>query len=495
MSQKSPLQKISVKSLLSAISLSLKGGQIDYTTGNIGKAVFLLSVPMILEMALESVFTVVDAFFVGQLGSDALAAVGVTDAVITLIFAVAIGISMGTTAMVARRIGEKDIKSASIAAAQSIWLGVFIAIPVAVIGLIYPKEILGLMGASEQVIEIGWGFTAMLLAGNITIMLIFILNAVFRGAGDAVIAMRVLWIANGINIILDPLLIFGIGPFPELGVTGAAVATTIGRGTGVLLQLYVLFSGKGRIEVNRHDMKLDIKILTRLIKVSIGGVFQFIISTSSWVALVRILAFFGSAALAGYTIAIRIIIFAILPSWGMANAAATLVGQNLGAGNPDRAEKSVWITGFSNFAFLMLVAAVFITIPEFLVGIFTNDPETLTVGSVALRIISYGYGFYAFGMVMVQAFNGAGDTYTPTKINFFIYWMFQIPLAFILSKGFVSVNEFLSWLMRREIELVPNSGSSLNEEGVFWAIMIAEAMLTIVGVIIFKRGKWKEKKV
>ena len=326
-------------------------------------------------------------------------------------------------------------------------------------------------------------------------MLIFILNAVFRGAGDAVIAMRVLWIANGINIILDPLFIFGIGPFPELGVTGAAVATTIGRGTGVLVQLYVLFSGKGRIKVNRSDMKPDFKILLRLVKVSIGGVFQFIISTSSWVALVRILALFGSAALAGYTIAIRIIIFAILPSWGMANAAATLVGQNLGAGNPDRAEKSVWITGFSNFFFLILVAAVFISIPEYLVGIFTDDPETLAVGSIALKIISYGYGFYAFGMVMVQAFNGAGDTYTPTKINFFIYWMFQIPLAFILSKGFNSVNTLLSWIIQKEIFIFPNTESDLQERGVFWAIMIAEAMFTVVGVIIFKRGKWKEKQV
>jgi len=490
------LEKISLKSLLSAISLSLKGGdETDYTTGSIGKAVFLLSVPMILEMALESVFTVVDAFFVGQLGSDALAAVGVTDAVITLIFAIAIGISMGTTAMVARRIGEKDVQSASKSAAQSIWLGFFIALPIAIIGIVYPQEILALMGASESVIETGWGFTAMLLGGNITIMLLFILNAVFRGAGDAVIAMRVLWIANGINIVLDPLLIFGIGPFPELGVTGAAVATTIGRGTGVLIQFYVLFTGKSRIKVNRPEMKLDLKILFRLIKVSIGGVFQFVISTSSWVALVRILAFFGSAALAGYTIAIRIIIFAILPSWGMANAAATLVGQNLGAGNPGRAEKSVWITGFSNFFFLVLVAAVFITIPEYLVSIFTDDPETLAVGSIALRIISYGYGFYAFGMVMVQAFNGAGDTYTPTRINFFIYWMFQIPLAFILSKGFSSINDLLSWIMQKEILLVPNTGSSLNEEGVFWAIMIAEAMLTVVGVIIFKRGKWKEKQV
>ncbi|KAA3609961.1 MAG: MATE family efflux transporter [Calditrichaeota bacterium] len=493
------MRKNSLKELLSIISESLKGGEKDFTTGSIGKAVFLLSVPMILEMALESIFTVVDAFFVGRLGSDALAAVGVTDAVITLIFAVAIGISMGTTAMVSRRIGEKNPEAASTAAAQSIWLGVFIAIPFAVFGLIFPKEILGLMGATEQVVETGWGFTAMLLGGNITIMLLFILNAVFRGAGDAVIAMRVLWIANGINIILDPLLIFGIGPFPELGVTGAAVATTIGRGTGVLLQLYVLFSGKGRIKVSKENMKLDLKILFRLIKVSIGGVFQFIISTSSWVALVRILALFGSAALAGYTIAIRIIIFAILPSWGMANAATTLVGQNLGAGNPDRAEKSVWITGFSNFFFLVMVAAVFITIPEYLVGIFTTDPETLAIGSTALRIISYGYGFYAFGMVMIQAFNGAGDTYTPTKINFFIYWMFQIPLAFILSKGFAGVKDVLSWLGQwlfdRDILLFPNTESILHEQGVFWAIMIAEAMLTIVGVIVFKRGKWKEKQV
>ncbi len=466
------MRKVSIKSIFAAIAESLKGSQTDLTRGSIGKAVFLLSVPMILEMALESVFTVVDAFYVGQLGPDALAAVGVTEAVVTLIFAVAIGISMGTTAMVARRIGENNPELASKTAAQSIWLGLIISAPIAIIGLIFPREILTIMGASPEVVETGWGFTAMLLGGNITIMLIFILNAVFRGAGDAVIAMRILWIANGINILLDPLFIFGIGPFPELGVTGAAVATTIGRGTGVLLQLYVLFSPKGRIRINRTNLKPDIKLLIKLLKVSIGGIFQFIIATSSWLALVRILAIFGSAALAGYTIAIRIIIFAILPSWGMANAAATLVGQNLGAGNPERAEKSVWITGFSNFFFLVSVAVVFITIPEYLVGIFTKDAETLAIGSVALRTISYGYGFYAFGMVMVQAFNGAGDTYTPTKINFFIYWMFQIPLAYTLATvlGF-------------------------GPDGVFWAIMIAEAMLTIVGVIVFKRGKWKEKKI
>jgi putative MATE family efflux protein len=466
------MRKVSIKSIFAAIAESLKGSQTDLTRGSIGKAVFLLSVPMILEMALESVFTVVDAFYVGQLGPDALAAVGVTEAVVTLIFAVAIGISMGTTAMVARRIGENNPELASKTAAQSIWFGLFISAPIAIIGLIFPREILIIMGASPEVVETGWGFTAMLLGGNITIMLIFILNAVFRGAGDAVIAMRILWIANGINILLDPMFIFGVGPFPELGVTGAAVATTIGRGTGVLLQLYVLFSAKGRIRINRTNLKPDVKLLIKLLKVSIGGIFQFIIATSSWLALVRILAIFGSAALAGYTIAIRIIIFAILPSWGMANAAATLVGQNLGAGNPERAEKSVWITGFSNFFFLMSVAVVFITIPEYLVGIFTNDAETLAIGSVALRTISYGYGFYAFGMVMVQAFNGAGDTYTPTKINFFIYWMFQIPLAYTLAKAL-----------------------GFGPDGVFWAIMVAEAMLTIVGVIIFKRGKWKEKKI
>ena len=461
---------------MSKLSITLKdlfsAEERDYTSGNLNKAVLYLSVPMVLEMALESVFSVVDAYFVGRLGSAALAAVGITDAVATLIFAIGIGISLGTTAMVSRRIGEKKPGEAAKAAAQSIWLGVIVSIPIAIIGLVFSEEILILMGATNDVIKIGSGFTTILITGNITILLLFILNAVFRGAGDAIIAMRILWISNAINIILDPVLIFGLGSFPELGVTGAAIATTIGRGSGVIIQMYALFKSKSRITLKVSDLKPDYKIMMKLVRISIGGISQFIISTASWIGLVRILALFGSAALAGYTIAIRIIIFSIMPSWGMANAAATLVGQNLGAGNPQRAEKSVWIAGYSNFIFLMLIAIIFISFPELLISLFTSDPETLRIGARALRIISYGYGFYAFGMVMVQAFNGAGDTMTPTKINLFVYWLFQIPMAYLLARSF-----------------------AFAEDGVFWAITIAEGMLTVVSVLVFRTGKWKQKEV
>ncbi len=450
----------------------LKGSYSDYTSGSIGKAVLYLSIPMMLEMVMESVFTVVDAYFVGKLGTDALAAVGLTDSVLVIVYSLGMGLSMGTTAMVARRIGEKNNREAAEASAQSILVGVFISIPMALLGIIYAKDILFLMGANESVVESGWGFTAVIFGGNITIMLLFILNAVFRAAGDAIIAMRVLWIANLINIILDPLFIFGIGPFPEWGVTGAAVATTIGRGSGVLIQFYVLFFGRSRIPIKLDYFKINWFLIRRLIRISSGAVFQFIISSASWIVLNRIVAIFGSAALAGYTIAIRIIIFALLPSWGMANAAATLVGQNLGAKKPERAEKSVWITGISNFIFLVSIAVVFIIFPKPLVEIFSSDPQAIHFGAEALRIISYGYGFYAFGMVMIQAFNGAGDTMTPTKINFFSYWLFQIPLAFALAV-------YLDYQVY----------------GVFWAITIAEGLLTIIAIIVFRRGQWKLKEV
>lgn len=444
----------------------------DFTSGKISKAVLYLSIPMILEMALESVFSVVDTYFVGKLGSDALAAVGITDALVTLIFALSIGISIGTTALVARRIGEKERDQASHVAAQALLLSLLISLPIMGVALFYSDGLLGLMGATPSVIETGSSFTQIILGGNITILLLFILNAVFRGAGNAVIAMRVLWISNGINIILDPILIFGWGPIPAMGVAGAAIATTIGRGIGVLIQLYYLFSGKTSIKLSLKAMRLNWPLMQHLVKISIGGVLQSLIATSSWIALTRLLAYFGSAALAGYTIAIRIILFALLPSWGMSNAAATLVGQNLGAKNPERAERAVWISGYSNLLFLGLVAIVFIWIPEYLVGFFTTEVETLEIGSHALRIISYGYGFYAFGMVITQAFNGAGDTMTPTKINFFLYWLIQIPAAYILSQY-----------------------TSLQAFGVFWSVTGAEGLLSIVAIYIFKKGKWKTRTI
>jgi len=391
---------------------------------------------------------------------------------LTMVFAVAMGLSMATTATVARRIGEKDHRGASIAAVQSIILGVAASIPVAIVAIAYAPQMFRLMGASEGVLANGAGYARVILGGNVVIMQLFLINAVFRGAGDASIAMRVLWIANLINIVLDPCLIFGLGPFPKLGVTGSAIATTIGRGVGVLFQLWVLFSGKGRVKVDWSSVRLNVEVMTRMVRISLGGMFQFLVATASWLGLVRIVAVFGDAALAGYTVALRIIIFALLPSWGMSNAAATLVGQNLGAGKPDRAERSVWVTGFANMCFLGLVAIAFITFSERLIGLFTTDPAVVPYGVSCLRFISYGYVFYAYGMVMVQSFNGAGDTNTPTLINLCCYWLFQIPLAYSLA--------------------IP---LGFGAKGVFVAITIAESLLAVVAVAVFRRGKWKTLRV
>jgi putative MATE family efflux protein len=451
---------------------ALRGSEQEFTEGSLGRAIILLAVPMVLEMVMESVFAVVDVFFVAKLGADAVATVGLTESIITLVYALAIGLCMGTTAMVARRIGEKDRHGATVTAVQAIGIGVILSVPITAIGLGFAPAILRLMGASESIIATGAGYTTVMLTGNVTIMLLYLINAIFRGAGDAAIAMRVLWIANAFNIVLDPCLIFGLGPFPELGVPGAAVATNIGRGMGVLYQLYVLFRGQGRIRLNRADLKPDFKVMSQLVRVSLGGVFQILIATASWVGLTRIMAVFGSAALAGYTIAIRIVVFAILPSWGLSNAAATLVGQNLGAGKPERAEKSVWLTGFSNMLFLGGVAIVFILLAKPLVALFTSDPNVTPFAVDCLRIVSYGYLFYAYGMVIVQAFNGAGDTYTPTLINLGCYWFFQIPLAYLLAMPL-----------------------QIGARGVFIAITVAESILAVVGILVFRRGKWKEKQV
>jgi len=448
------------------------GTQQDFTEGSIGRAITLLAIPMVLEMAMESVFGIVDVFWVGRLGADAVATVGITESLLTLVFAVAMGLSMATTAMVARRIGEKDSAGAALAAVQAIAVGLSLSLPIGVIGFWLAPALLQLMGASPSIIATGSGYGAVMLGGNVTILLLFLLNAVFRGAGDAVIAMRSLWFANIVNIILDPCLIFGYGPFPEMGVTGAAVATNIGRGLGVAYQLFALWNGRGRVRVSFKVLRLDPEVMLRLIRVSLGGIFQFLIATASWLGLVRIIALFGSSALAGYTIALRIIIFAILPSWGMSNAAATLVGQNLGAGKPERAEQSVWMTGFYNMLFLGGVSVIFIVFAEPIVRIFTSDPAVVPTGIACLRYVSYGYGFYAYGMVMVQAFNGAGDTVTPTTINLFCYWLFEIPLAYALA--------------------IP---VGLGVNGVFLAITIAESTIAVVGILAFRRGRWKERRI
>jgi putative MATE family efflux protein len=451
---------------------AVRGTEQDYTEGSLGKAVFLLSVPMILEMLMESVFGILDVFFVGRLGADAVAAVGVTESFLTVVFAIAIGMSMSTTALVARRIGEKDPEEAARAAVQAILVGVAVSAPLAVVGVVWPRELLTLMGAPASVVEMGSSYTAWMLGGNTSILLLFLINAIFRGAGDATVAMRSLWLANAVNIVLDPCLIFGLGPFPEMGIVGAAIGTTVGRTVGVVYQLVALGRGRGRIRVRRRHVRFEPEVALRLVRLSVGGILQLLIATASWMGLVRILTPFGAAALAGYTIALRIIIVAILPSWGMTNAVATLVGQNLGAGKPDRAEKSVWITGLYNMAFLVLVAVVFIVWPEALIRVFTSDPEVLALGATCLRVVSYGYAFYAWGMVMMQAFNGAGDTSTPTWINLGCYWFFQIPLAVLLA---------------RVLEMGPL--------GVFLAITIAEGLVAVVGILVFRRGKWKEQVV
>ena len=455
-----------------ALREAMTSGQHDFTSGSLPRAVLLLSIPMVLEMAMESVFGVLDAFFVGRLGPDAVAAVGLTEALLTVIFAVALGLSMSTTAMVARRVGEGDHDGAAVASVQAIALGVIISVPVAVFGLVASDRLLALMGAPAAVARDGSAYAAWILGGSTAIFLLFLINAIFRGAGDPSIAMRSLWVANLVNIVLDPCLIFGLGPFPELGLTGAAIGTTIGRGVGVLYQLRALQKADGRIVVRRAHLRLEPAVMLRLLRLSLGGIGQFLIATASWLALVRILTPFGSAALAGYTIAIRIIVVAILPAWGMSNAAATLVGQNLGAGKPDRAERSVWLTGLLNMFFLGGVAVVFVLFAEPLVRIFTRDPAALAFGADCLRLISYGYVFYAWGMVVVQAFNGAGDTMTPTWVNFFCYWLFQIPLA---------------WMLARTMELGPN--------GVFLAITISESLLAVVGILLFRRGHWKTRAV
>jgi putative MATE family efflux protein len=462
------------KHLLSDISDAIKGTDKDYTEGKISKAILLLSIPMVIEMIAESLFALVDIFFVAKLGSDAVAIVGITESLMTLVYAIGIGLSTATTAIIARRIGEKEHAKAGITAAHAIFTALFASLLFAIPGLFFAEDILKLMGASPKAIEQGKGYTTIMLGGNAVIMLIFVMNAVFRSAGDAATSMRVLWLANILNIILDPCLIFGWGPFPELGITGAAVATNIGRGVAVLWQLYILFFGKKRVHINFRQIKLRISEFAQIIKLSAGGIGQSLIATSSWILLMYILAKFGSEVIAGYTLAIRIILFALLPSWGMSNAGATLVGQNLGAKKPHRAERSVWLAGLSNVVFLGIISFFLILFPETFISLLAGEANqnVIAIGSQALQIISYGMIAYALGMVLIQAFNGAGDTMTPTIMNFICFWLVEIPLAAILVLYFNF--EYIS---------------------VFYAIFISESLLTLFSIILFRRGKWKLSKV
>lgn len=451
---------------------AIRGTEQDFTKGSLSRAIVLLSIPMVLEMLMESIFAVADIYFVSQLGAEQVATVGITESLLTLIYAIGIGLSMATTAMVSRRMGEKKPQEAASVAMQAIWIGVLSSLFLSFAGLFYSENLLQLMGASDMLIQNGSIYPAIMLGGNVVIMLLFIINAIFRSAGDAATSMRILWIANMINIALDPLLIYGIGPFPEMGIAGAAIATLTGRGIAVLYQFYLLFYGGRRIQLKTSDVIVIPSIIKRLLRLSLGGIGQNIIATSSWIGLMRIMALFGDQVLAGYTIAIRVVVFSLLPTWGLSNAAATLVGQNLGANQPRRAEKSVWITASINTCFLLFFAVFFYAIPEHFIKMFIKDGTVISYGSTALRIISYGYLFYGMGMVLPQAFNGAGDTRTPTIINFISFWIIEIILAYLLSIE-------LNW----------------KENGVFYAIVISESFMALLSAILFKRGSWKLTKV
>ncbi len=465
------------------------GSQRDFTKGSIGLAIFLLAVPMILEMLMESVFAIVDIFFVGHLGADSVAIVGLTESMLAIVYAVAIGLSIGATATVARRTGEQDANGAAIGAAHAIYLGLIVSALMSIVGIVFAPTFLSLLGAEPQVVEQGAPFARIMLGGNVVIVFLFLLNAIFRGAGDAAVAMRVLFLANLLNIFLAPCFIYGkdifafLGInapqivldnwiFPRLGVTGAAVGTTIGRGCGVLFAVWYLFRKNGRITIRGEHWRFNPDAMSNLLRITAPAVLQWTIGTASWSALVRVVAGFGSSAIAGYVIGLRVILFALLPAAGLSNAAATLVGQNLGAGKPERAEKSVWRAAFINAAVLGAVGLIFLFYSHSIIRIFTDEADVLNYGTDCLHIVAYGFVFYAFGMVLEASFNGAGDTWTPTVLNLFIFWLFEIPLAYVLAYHF-----------------------GMGTRGVFWAITIAFSLLAIASAILFKRGKWKTKKV
>jgi putative MATE family efflux protein len=468
----SSISQVEVRHWWEDIRAALRGARHNYTEGPIGRALLMLAVPMVLETLMESLFAVVDVFFVAKLGADAVATVGLTETMLYIIYSIAIGLGIGATAIVSRRIGEKDIDGAARAGVQAIILGVVIAGLIAVVGTMLSPFLLQSLGGSEVVQKNGAAYTRVMLGGNIVIVMLYLINAIFRGAGDAVIAMRVLWFANILNMVLGPCFIFGLGPFPKLGVTGAAVATTIGRGCGVMYQVVELFRQRGWIAIKRSHIRLDFPLLRRVWNLSTTATLQILIGTTSWIGIVRVLASFGSAAVAGNTIGFRIILFAILPSEGVANAAATMVGQNLGARNPDRAARAAWLAAFYNMIFLGVIGAFFILFPRQIVSVFTSDTAVATYAASCLRTVAYGFLFYAYGMVLTNALNGAGDTWTPTLINLGIFWIFEIPLAYTLANH-----------------------TQLGPYGVFWAMTIAYSALAVVSGIVFARGRWRHKRV
>lgn len=464
--------KISLKQFIQYFKIAVTGKQQEFTSGSIRRAIFMLAVPMILEMIMESIFALVDIMYVSQISVNAVATIGLTESVITLIYAVAIGLSIAATAIVARRVGEKDLKGASNAAVQVIFLGVIVAIVISFIGILYPKEILKIMGGSPELIEEGYGYTKVLLGGNMTIMLLFLINAIFRGTGEASISMWTLILSNGLNLILDPMFIFGFGPIPAFGVEGAAIATTIGRGTAVVFQLAILFFGYSKIKIGIKDLIIRVGVMLNLIRVSLGGIGQFFIGTSSWVFLMRIMSEFGSEVLAGYTIAIRVMLFTLMPAWGMSSAAAALVGQNLGAKKPDRAEESVWKTSMYSSIFMGLISILYLVFAPQIIALFNETLDVVKYGSLCLRIMTAPFVFYGFGMIVINAFNGAGDTKTPTYINFICYWLLQLPIAYIAA---ITLN--------------------YGPVGVFWAIALGEVAMAVIAIVWFKKGHWKKIKV
>jgi putative MATE family efflux protein len=457
---------------LALVRDALRGAEHDYTQGNVRRAVVLLAIPMVMELAMESIFAVVDVFFVSRLGADAVAVVGLTESMLAIVYTVAMALGIGATAVVARRIGERDEDGAARAAAQALLLGLIVATTIGAGGALFATELLTVMGASPSMLEGSTGYTRVMFGGNATVTLLFLVNAVFRGAGNAAIAMRMLWLANGINLVLDPCFIFGLGPFPELGITGAAVGTNIGRGTAVLVQLWVLFSGSSRIHVAWSHLRLAPAVMWRICRLSGAGFVQILLDTSSWIALVRVVSSFGSETIAGYTIGIRMVAFAILPAWGLSNAASTMVGQALGAGKPERAEEAVWAAGRLAMYFLGIIGAIFIIAAPAIVGLFTTDPRVASEAVSCLRIVSSGFLFFAYGLVVTQAFNGAGDPWTPTWLNLGCFWVWQISLA---------------WLLAIKLEL--------GAAGVYWAMTIAFSTFAVIGTAAFRRGTWKGRSV